>query len=101
MHITVSRDEPDTRVLTVAGEIDMATVPHVHSAVDDALRDEAVRRLVLDFADVTFLDCTGIAALLQVTRQARARGACACLVRCRPVVLRVLDATGVTGHLLG
>lgn len=101
MRISVTRDAVDTRVLTVAGELDMAAAPHVHEAATTALQDDAVRRLVLDFADVTFLDCAGIAALLEVARRAQDHGACATLIRCRPMVLRILDATGVTDRLVG
>lgn len=100
MHISVARGDAATRVVTVAGEIDMAAAPNIHSAVATVLQDEGVRELVLDFADVTFLDCAGITALLEVVRRARARGASASLIHCRPVVLRVLDATGVTDRLL-
>ncbi|WP_436534886.1 STAS domain-containing protein [Actinoplanes sp. HUAS TT8] len=101
MHISVTGGDSDTRVLVVAGELDMAAAPHVHTAAATALRDDHVRRLVIDFADVTFLDCAGIAALLEVSRRARARGADAVLVHPRPLVQRVLEATGVAERLMG
>jgi anti-anti-sigma factor len=55
------RIEGDARVVVV-GELDMATAPHLTSALDAVARAEP-ERVVVDLASVSFLDSSGLAAL--------------------------------------
>jgi anti-sigma B factor antagonist len=50
--------------ISVAGEMDAATSPEVQAAIADALRRHRPRRIDLDLTGVTFLDSTGIRALV-------------------------------------
>ena len=53
------------------------------------------RSLVVDLADVMFLDSTGIAPLIVARRRAAAAGQTLTVVNARDRVRRVLDLTGV------
>jgi anti-sigma B factor antagonist len=59
----------DTVVLGVAGELDIATVPEFNRAVMDALRSVGNGRLVVDLLHVTFLDSSGLGALVSVKHE--------------------------------
>ena len=50
-------------VMSVSGEIDLATAPVVADAVDDAL-DGGASELWLDFSSTTFMDSTGLHLLI-------------------------------------
>jgi anti-anti-sigma factor len=50
--------------LAVGGEVDMATVSPLAATMASILDRPDTPQLVVDFADVTFLDSTGIATLL-------------------------------------
>jgi len=87
-------------VLVVAGEIDMGTVDDLGKALSDVLSDCRPRRLVVDFAEVGFLESTGIAALMAAYRSGLAQRTIVTLINCQPVTRRVLEVTGVDKVLL-
>ena len=51
-------------VVVVRGEIDLATAPAFRAALDDAVNSSG--RVEVDLRDTTFMDSTGLAALLAV-----------------------------------
>ena len=61
-----SRDGVD--VLSVEGEIDVATAPRLIAALNDAV-SEAVRSVVIDLTSVGFMDSTGLALLINAHRR--------------------------------
>jgi anti-sigma B factor antagonist len=81
-------------VVHLFGELDIATVPCVEAEME-AVVTRADRRIVFDLAQVTFMDSSGIAMLL---RAAASVGDVA-VRNPSAVVLRVLEATGLTGIL--
>jgi len=83
-------------VLAVTGEVDLLTAPDITAAIRDA---EPCRELWVDLSHVSFMDSTGVAALVQGQRAAgQARHSFA--VICPPgPVRRVLELSGVDGHI--
>ncbi len=53
-------------VVAVTGEVDMATAPELAEAI--AAVNDSVRRVVVDLAEVTFLDSSGLNALVHAQR---------------------------------
>jgi anti-sigma B factor antagonist len=90
--ITVTRggssDEP--ALITVAGEVDLATSPDLEETLQ-RLVEAGCARLVVDFAELTFLDCSGITALMRAARLAREAGATFTVTNPRANVRRVFD----------
>lgn len=78
-------------VVTAGGEIDVHTSP----GLGDALRagDASSQWLVLDLTAVTFLDSTGLSAMVTALNRARARGGSMSLVGPAGLVRRVLAIT--------
>ena len=101
MNVTSHR-QPDGRVeIVVAGELDMATAPHLEKAVSAAVADEGTRAVLVDLAGVPFCDSSGIAVL------DRGYGAASDLdIRFRvahvqPMVRQVLEIVGLMRTLTG
>ena len=89
---------PGVLMLTVAGELDMLTAPHLVGRIQDAAR-LGPAHLVLDLAGVTFLGSSGIQALvtaLDTTRDGLTR-LHLLVPPGRRVVERPLQVTGVLG----
>ncbi|MGK5442270.1 STAS domain-containing protein [Micromonospora sp. URMC 105] len=82
-------------VLRPVGDLDIATAAVLQDAVDTALDLPDTVELVVDLAEVPFLDSTGVAALLRGAAEAVGRGASLRAVDPQPVVARVLRITGV------
>jgi anti-sigma B factor antagonist len=94
----VRDDAPDGGVvIIVRGDIDMATVPALRSALDDAV-DDGASRVVLDCRALEFLDSSGIGVL--VAAQQRLGDVGELVIDSPPAnVRKVLDITGVASHL--
>jgi anti-sigma B factor antagonist len=81
-------------VVRLQGELDMATAPALSRALDTAL-DTRPTSLVLDLADLTFVDSTGIRVLITACRRAGGQGCSFVLRAPRRAVLKALRLTGV------
>ncbi len=57
-------------VLTVAGEVDLATAPALETAIEGVLADKAAPVLIIDLTGVSFLASAGMAALVAAHQRA-------------------------------
>ena len=96
--IVVTTDADDATIL-VAGELDLASAPQLQRAFDDRLE----RQVTVDLAGVTFIDSTGLRALVTARNDLAERNQQLVVGRCSPAAARVFaltglgDALGVTG----
>jgi len=81
-------------VLTPRGVIDLATIKAFRKALDEVFISGPVE-LVLDLNAVTFIDSTGLGALISARRRAHAFKGSLLLACDIDVVLRVLRITGL------
>jgi anti-anti-sigma factor len=81
--------------LSVAGEIDMATVGELADPMTAAVERADVTGLIVDFAGVTFCDSVGIAALDRAYAAAGRRAIPFRLVNVQPGVRRMLELVGL------
>jgi anti-sigma B factor antagonist len=81
-------------VLSLTGEIDMATAGELRAAADRSMR-EPPSRVVLDFAGVTFCDSQGLSTLISLNRQVTAAGSQLVLVNIGDFMGRLLEITGL------
>jgi anti-sigma B factor antagonist len=87
----------DGVVIGFSGELDLGTAPVAEA---ELLRAEASQDLiVLDLDELTFIDSTGLRLMIGADRRARERGASFVIVRAGPQARRLLDLSGVAGHL--
>jgi anti-sigma B factor antagonist len=78
-------------VVRSGGEIDTHTVHEFHATVTRA--SSLASRVVLDLAGVTFVDSSGLGALIVARNSAREGGGSLSLVSPPPVVRRLLGST--------
>jgi len=87
--------DPRTTVISVEGELDLATAPRLKWMLLDALAD-GHSRLVLDLTLVTFMDSTALSVLVGVNRSLRDAGALA-IVSSNASVLKIFELSGMDG----
>ncbi|MEU6078295.1 STAS domain-containing protein [Micromonospora sp. NPDC047074] len=92
--------EPGRVVLRPAGEVDMANSAELEATLTEALHRPGVREVVVDLADVRFLDSSGVRVLVRGAAVGRERDVTMRVTGPQPGVARVLRITGV-GALLG
>jgi anti-sigma B factor antagonist len=78
--------------LAVFGEVDLATADELFAAGTKALSADCAA-LRIDLAGVTFMDSTGLAALVKINNQAAGRPVL--IQNPRPNVLRVFEVTAL------
>jgi anti-anti-sigma factor len=82
---------PERDVVRVApvGELDRATVPQLRAQIDE-LRESGFEHLVLDLRQLTFMDSSGVALILDEDLCARRDGRDFVLISGAPAIQRVL-----------
>ena len=90
-----SRTEARNGVTSIAlsGELDMATVPILNDQLDVAAQD-GIRAIMLDLRDLTFIDSSGLHALVRAYRRYEEDGSGLVLVGANPFIRRLCEMTG-------
>jgi len=89
-----ARTLDDVTVVELHGEIDIATV-HLVASVLDAATAAKHPRVLVDFAAVTFIDCSGLGQIARAWSRARNRSGRLALACTSVRTLRVLRAAGL------
>jgi len=92
--VEVVERSPDALTIAISGELDLASVDAVQTAVGDALQD-GCGQLVLDLAGLTFMDSSGIALMLRTSKEVGSMT----VRNVTPIVRRVLEVTGLVDVL--
>jgi anti-sigma B factor antagonist len=88
-----------TADVALSGELDMAAAFRLESEVDRILGAPGIAALVLDLANVSFVDSAGLGSLLSIREQASRRGIDFGVAAMSEPVRRILDATATRSVL--
>lgn len=89
---TSTRDVDGFKVLDVAGEIDVYTAPQFKEAVNQIV-DSGQRNLIVNMADVSYMDSSGFGTLLSATKRLRPDGGSVNLIAANSAIDRMLRIT--------
>jgi anti-anti-sigma factor len=81
-------------VLALSGELDLATAPALQASLDEAVESGGAD-LWIDLSDVTFMDSTGLRALLATRRQLRVNSTSLAIICPEGPVRRVFTVAGL------
>ena len=87
-----------TRLITLAGDLDLATAPSLRSEFDYAV-EQAPRAVVLDLSGLTFMDCAALRAVINFADRAKACGWELRIERPAASVAKIFALTGTAGKL--
>ena len=87
---------PQDILLTLHGELTLQTMKIMQSALDEA--QEQSKKLVLDMADVDFVDSSGLGLLVRTGKQLLREGGNLELVEMQEELKGLLRLTGLTAH---
>lgn len=91
---------PDAVVVHAAGEVDMNTAPLLEKALVDGLATVTAPTVVVaDLTAVTFLDSSGLSALINVHKLCEARPSELRVVATHPAVIRTFEIAALNGLL--
>jgi anti-sigma B factor antagonist len=84
----------DRNVITVSGEVDLATSPDLDAAIIAGL-DSGAGSLVVDLTDVSFMDSSGLGVIVRGLKRCREADKDLDLVITNERVLKVFGITGL------
>ena len=88
------RTEGEWQVLDVAGEVDLSTAPALRARIDDVVASGG-RRLVVDLADVSFMDSSGLSVLVSGFKGMREAGGGMAVVCPNAAIAKIFSITGL------
>jgi anti-anti-sigma factor len=97
LRVTAESD-PDAMRIMLHGELDFATSSVVERALYDAERNPQ-REVIVDLANLRFLDSSGVLLFLRASERARIARRGFWLINPRPSITRLLETT-MASHLL-
>jgi len=84
-------------VVVLAGEVDPSTAGRLRVDLTNALEADQPANVVLDLAEVTFMDSSGVRVILETLHRQQALGGDVSLRNVAASPLRVLEVSGLTG----
>jgi len=94
----VQRRDAGTWVVTVSGDLDLASAPQLE-AVFEALEARASDQVLVDLAAVSFLDSSGIRAVVRAKRRLDGIGATLVIDAVSDAARQVLEISGILDAL--
>jgi len=89
--------DDDRHLVAVRGDLDLHTAPELREALIRAI-DEGRTRLVVDLTETSYMDSSGLTALVVAHKRVRNRGGQLVVVNVDPSIGRTFEITGL--HLL-
>jgi anti-sigma B factor antagonist len=95
MPLTLSHQQTDgDAVIALDGELDLASAPDLAELAGELVRNGA-DNIIVDAQRLTFCDSSGLRILVSIANELRPTGGRVAIVNPQPVVLRVLELTGL------
>ena len=88
----------DAVTLVLTGDLDLASAPTLRNVVESA-HDESVRQVVIDCAGLSFIDSSGLGALVGIRNRLDAVGCALELTNVQPVAARTITIGGLAEAL--
>jgi anti-sigma B factor antagonist len=99
VEMVTSTDEQDGKiVVSVGGDVDLVTSDELRQVLEDAVRVNP--HVEVDLAGLTFIDSSGLSALVEGHRAARDAGGVVVLRNPTPMLRRLLDITRLDSLLV-
>src|SRR5690348_7519444 len=99
LRVASQERDPQTVLVTVAGEVDAASSSALLSGVKDALSG-GYKKVVLDMGGVSFIDSAGLRVLIDSQKLGENTGASVMIESASDVVKRLLEMTALTDRFL-
>lgn len=96
-HIDADRRGSSAR-LTLAGELDLASAPHVEEAAEELIAG-GLERLVIDLSGLRFIDSSGLRTIVVLHQRATEQGWSLELISPPEQVLKVFRISGLEDRL--
>ncbi|MBU5486584.1 anti-sigma F factor antagonist [Clostridium sp. MSJ-8] len=85
----------DTLVVDLVGELDHHYADLVRTKIDDRIDRDNIKNVILNFGEVTFMDSSGIGAIVGRYKKIKKKQGSFCITDARNNVSKVLELSGL------
>ncbi len=94
MNLRVDKTE-DTLIIKLIGELDHHSADEVRIKIDDKIERDNIKKVIMDFSKVTFMDSSGIGVVVGRFKKVSAQGGRLCIAGLREGVYKVFELSGL------
>lgn len=85
----------DKLIVELMGELDHHNASEVRNKIDDMLDRDNINKLIMNFSGVSFMDSSGIGAVIGRYKKLSMKGGRLCITNLKPSVKRVFELSGL------
>jgi len=85
----------ESLIVKISGDLDLVVAKEFRETADKFLMDRPLKNLILDLADVQFIDSSGLGAILGRYKIIQQRGGKMSIWGAKTSVYRILDLSGI------
>lgn len=85
----------DKVIVDLIGELDHHNAEEVRAKIDDRIEQDNIKKLILNFKNVTFMDSSGIGAVVGRYKKITSKGGALCVSDVNRGVYRVFQLSGL------
>lgn len=85
----------DKLIVELMGELDHHNASEIRNKIDDMLDRDNINKLIMNFSGVSFMDSSGIGAVIGRYKKLSMKGGKLCITNLRPSVKRVFELSGL------
>lgn len=94
MHLKFNKVE-DKLIVSLMGELDHHSAEEVRVKIDDRIDRDNIKKVILDFGGVTFMDSSGIGVVIGRHKKMKNRDGRLCIVEINKSVNKVFEISGM------
>lgn len=94
MYLKFDRQD-DTLIITLSGELDHHSAEEVRVKIDDRIDRDNIEKVILNFSGVTFMDSSGIGAVVGRYKKISNKGGNLCIAAANKNINKVFELAGL------
>ncbi|MCI6693487.1 MULTISPECIES: anti-sigma F factor antagonist [unclassified Clostridium] len=87
--------QDDTLIIRLMGELDHHSAEEVRVKIDDRIDRDNIRKVILNFSGVTFMDSSGIGVVIGRYKKMKNRNGKLCVAEINRTVNKVFEISGI------
>ena len=85
----------DKMIVELVGELDHHSASELRNKIDDKMEVDGISKLILNFSGISFMDSSGIGAVIGRYKKLAAKGGTLCVTNLKPNVKRIFELSGL------
>lgn len=89
------RENQDKLIISIVGELDHHSCDEIRNKIDDRIKREGFKKVILDFSRVSFMDSSGIGVIIGRYKKLNLSGGSLCIASINKSISKVFELSGM------